>query len=72
MAISQTPFSGDTPPHNRNRVRRITFLVGPTKTSSHVVNPTGSLDRYDRARDDSTDPTNRQVVERDANITEEP
>ena len=70
MAISQTPFA-NSPQGNYNRANRITFLVGPCKTVSHVVNPTGSLSRYDKARDDSTDPGNIQVVERNDYITEE-
>lgn len=54
-----------------NRIRRITFLVGPTKTAAHVVNPTGSKERYEKARDDSQDPNNIQVAPRDRYITEE-
>ena len=70
MAISQTPFSG-SPQGDYNRVRRVTFMVGPTKTASHVVEPTGSKARYDAARDESSDPKNIQVFKRDAYITEE-
>lgn len=70
MAISETPFSG-SPLGDYNRVRRVTFMVGPTKTASHVVEPTGSKGRYDAARDESTDPQNIQVFKRDAYITEE-
>lgn len=68
---SSTPFSGDSPPHDRNRARRITFMVGPTKTAAHVVNPTGSLGRYNAARSDSLDPENIHVKKRDDYITEE-
>ncbi len=70
MAISEQPFansaSGDV-----NRIHRITFLVGPLKTVSHVTHPTGSLNRYDKARDDSIDPDNIHVTERDRYIDEE-
>lgn len=67
---SETPFS-NSPIGNYNRIRRITFMVGPTKTAAHVVTPTGSLDRYDAARPDSTDPQNVQVAPRDRYVTEE-
>jgi len=70
MAISNQPFANSAS-GNVNRVRRITFLVGPTKTVSHVTEPTGSLDRYDKTRDDSTDPDNIHVKKRDSYITEE-
>lgn len=70
MAISQQPFSGSAQ-GNVNRANRITFLVSPIKTVSHVVHPTGSKGRYDKVRDDSTDPNNVQVVERNDYITEE-
>ena len=70
MAISQVPFSGSAQ-GNVNRANRITFLIGPVKTAAHVVHPTGSKGRYDKVRDDSTDPDNVQVVERNDYITEE-
>ena len=64
------PFENDNL-GNVNRIRRITFLVGPTKTASHVVNPTGSKERYDKARDDSQDSNNVHFTPRDRYITEE-
>lgn len=70
MAISQVPFSGSAQ-GDVNRVHRITMLVGPLKTVAHVVHPTGSKERYEKVRDDSTDPDNIQVVERNTYITEE-
>jgi len=70
MAISNQPLSGSAS-GNVNRIHRITFMIGSAKTAAHVVHKTGSLDRYDRARDDSTEPTNIHVVERDNYITEE-
>jgi hypothetical protein len=72
MAIASNPgpfansSSGDV-----NRIRRITFMVSSTKTVSHVTHPTGSLNRYDKARDDSIDPDNIHVTERDRYIDEE-
>lgn len=74
MAISTNPgpFSGDTPPHNKNRIRRITFLVGPIKTVSHLDNrSSGSVGAYEKPRNDSSDPDNRQTPERNTYITEE-
>lgn len=70
MAISNQPLLGSAS-GNVNRINRITFMIGPAKTASHVVHVTGSLNRYDRARDDSTEPANIHVVERDNYITEE-
>jgi hypothetical protein len=73
MAIASNPgpfaneASGDV-----NRIRRITFLVGPTKTVSHLDNQaSGSKGPYEKVRDDSSDPANIQVTERDTFITEE-
>ncbi len=73
MAIASNPgpfdgvASGDV-----NRIRRITFLVGPVKTVSHVDNhASGSVAAYDKVRDDSSDPANIQVTERDTFIDEE-
>lgn len=72
MAISSNPgpfdgvASGDV-----NRIRRITFCIGSIKTAAHVVHPTGPLARYDRARNDSSDPNNIQTAERNTYITEE-
>lgn len=72
IATNPGPFAGDTPPYNNNRIRRITFLVGPVKTVAHVDNRgSGSKGAYDKARDDSSDPANIQVTERDRYITEE-
>jgi hypothetical protein len=74
MAIASNPgpFSGDTQPYDRNRIRRITFLVGPTKTVAHVDNRgSGSKGGYEKARDDSQDPANIHVTERARYITEE-
>ena len=66
------PFENDNKPGpNTNRIRRITFNIGSVKTASHVVEPTGSLDRYDAARDDSLDPNNIVTPERNRYITEE-
>lgn len=73
MAIASNPgpFAGETG-GDRNRIRRITFLVGPTKTVAHVDNRgSGSKAGYEKARDDSQDPANIQVTERDRYITEE-
>lgn len=71
MAISETPFANDSF-GDFNRIRRITFMIGPAKTAAHVDNrSSGSVAAYDRARDDSTDPTNRHVVARDTYIDEE-
>lgn len=67
---SETPMS-NSPIGNYNRIHRITFMVGPTKTAAHVVHSTGSLKRYDAARSDSTDPQNVQVAPRDRYVTEE-
>ena len=72
MAISSNPGpfdgveSGDV-----NRIRRITLCIGGIKTAAHVDNPTGSLARYDRARNDSSDPENIQTPDRQTFITEE-
>lgn len=73
MAIASNPgpFDG-VPSGDVNRIRRITFLVGPTKTVSHVDNRgSGSKKAYEKARDDSSDPANIQVVKRDRHIDEE-
>lgn len=72
MAISTNPgpFSGQTN-NDQNRIRRITFCIGSVKTAAHVVHPTGSRERYDRARNDSLDPNNIQTTERNTYITEE-
>jgi hypothetical protein len=72
MAISSNPgpFDGQTNP-DLNRIRRITFCVGSVKTAAHVVLPTGSKGRYDKVRNDSSDPNNISVPERNTYITEE-
>jgi len=57
------PFSNDGTP-NKNRIHRITFMVGSTKTAAHVAQGTGSLARYDAARSDSVEPGNIQGVTR--------
>ncbi len=64
------PFEGDNV-GDKNRIHRITFLIGPTKTAAHVVHPTGSKKRYDSVRDDSQDPQNIHYTPRDRYITEE-
>lgn len=73
MAIASNPgpfdgvASGDV-----NRIRRITFMVGPLKTVSHLDNrASGSVGAYEKVRDDSIDPANIHVVERDTFIDEE-
>lgn len=71
MAISNAPLSG-SPSGDVNRIRRITFLVGPVKTVSHIDNrASGSVGAYEKVRDDSSDPANIQVTERDTYIDEE-
>ncbi len=70
MAISEQPLSGEAQ-GNVNRIRRITICIGSVKTAAHVDNPTGSLARYDRARDDNVDSDNVQTPERQTFITEE-
>lgn len=71
MAISDAPLAG-SPSGDVNRIRRITFLVGPLKTVSHLDNrASGSVGAYEKVRDDSTDPANIHVVERDTFIDEE-
>ncbi len=72
MAIASNPgpFDGET--GDKNRVHRITFLVGPTKTVSHVDHRgSGSKKGYEKVRDDSQDPENIQVTERNTYIDEE-
>jgi hypothetical protein len=72
MAIASNPgpFDG-VAVGDVNRIRRITICIGAVKTAAHVDAPTGSLARYDRARDDSSDPDARQTKERDTYIDEE-
>lgn len=73
MAIASNPgpFDGEVG-GNRNRIRRITFLVGPAKTVSHLDNrSSGSVGAYEKTRDDSSDPANIHVTERATYITEE-
>jgi len=73
MAISSNPgpFDGETG-GDRNRIRRITFLVGPTKTVAHVDHRgSGSVPGYGKARNDSQDPANIHVAPRDRYIDEE-
>ena len=71
MAISNAPLAG-SPSGDVNRIRRITFLVGPVKTVSHLDNrSSGSVAAYEKVRDDSTDPSNIQVTPRDRFIDEE-
>lgn len=70
MAISDAPFNNE-PSRDNNRVRRITFCIGSVKTAAHVTHPTGSKERYEKVRDDSSDPKNVQTPLRDDYITEE-
>jgi hypothetical protein len=73
MAIASNPgpFDG-VPSGDVNRIRRITFMVGPTKTVAHVDNRgSGGKAGYEKARDDSQDPGNIHVVKRDRYIDEE-
>lgn len=73
MAIASNPgpFDG-VPSGDVNRIRRITFLVGPVKTVSHLDNrASGSKGAYEKVRDDSSDPANIHVTERDTFIDEE-
>jgi len=72
MAIASNPgpFDGET--GKVNRIQRITFMIGPTKTASHVDHRgSGSKGPYEKVRDDSSDPANIHVVERDTFIDEE-
>lgn len=70
MAISSTPFAGDS--GDKNRLNRITFLVGSVKTVSHVDHRgSGSKGAYEKTRDDSTDPRNIGPVEFKNYIDEE-
>ena len=71
IARNPGPFDGQTPNPNRNRIHRITFSIGGVKTAAHVVDPTGSLERYDAARSDSSDPDNIQAPIRKTFITEQ-
>ena len=73
MAISSNPgpFDGGAQ-GDVNRIRRITFMVGPTKTVAHVDNRgSGSKKGYEKARNDSQDPANIHVTPRDRYIDEE-
>jgi hypothetical protein len=55
-----------------NRIRRITFAVGPTKTVAHLDNnPSGSKDGYDEVRDPTQDAENVHFKPRDRYIDEE-
>ena len=72
MAIASNPgpFDGETGDKNRNQ--RVTFLVGPVKTVSHLTSTrSGSKAAYEKVRDDSTDPANIQVAPRDRYDDEE-
>jgi len=74
MAISTNPgpFAGDTPPYNNNRIRRITFMIGSVKTAAHLDHVrSGSIAGYEKVRNDSSDPDNIRVPERNTYITEE-
>lgn len=57
MAISDAPF-GNEPSRDNNRNHRVTFSIGGVKTASHLAEKSGNKDRYEKARDDSTDPNN--------------
>ena len=57
---------------SNNRIRRITFMVGPTRTVSHLDNKSyGSKEHYEAVRDATLDPDNVQVVKRETYKTEE-
>jgi hypothetical protein len=57
---------------SNNRIRRITFMVGPTRTAAHLDNKSsGSKEAYDAVRDATLDPDNVQVVKRETYKTEE-
>ncbi len=72
MAISSNPGPFDGSPTKVNRIHRITFLVGPTKTVSHLDNrSSGSVGAYEKPRNDSSDPDNIHVTPRSRYITEE-
>ena len=47
-------------------------MVTSTKTSSHVVQETGSLSRFDAAREDSYEPGNIHGVIRKSLLAEPP
>jgi hypothetical protein len=70
IASNPGPFDGET--GDKNRINRITFLVGPVKTVSHLASTSsGSKAAYEKVRDDSTDPANVQVTERNTYVDEE-
>lgn len=72
MAIASNPgpFDGET--GDKNRIQRITFMVGSTKTVSYVDHRgSGSKKGYEKVRDDSQDPANIHVAPRDRYIDEE-
>lgn len=72
MAISSNPGPFQGSPTNVNRIHRITFLVGPTKTVSHLDNrSSGSIGAFEKTRNDSSDPDNIHVTPRNRHITEE-
>ena len=70
IATNPGPFDGET--GDKNRINRITFLVGPVKTVAHLAHTSsGSKAGYEKVRDDSSDPANVQVTERDRYVDEE-
>ena len=55
-----------------NRIRRITFAVGPCKFVAHIDNKkSGSKAPYEAARDPHIDATNVQTPKRETYKTEE-
>ncbi len=71
ISINPGPFDGDTT-GDVNRIRRITFMVGPVKTVAHLDNrSSGSVAAYEKVRNDSSDPANIQVPKRVTYIDEE-
>lgn len=70
IATNPGPFNGET--GDKNRIHRITFLVGPTKTVSHVDHRgSGGKAGYEKVRDDSQDADNIHVAPRNRYIDEE-
>lgn len=71
ISINPGPFDG-VASGDVNRIRRITFLVGPVKTVAHLDNrSSGSVAGYEKVRNDSSDPANIQVAEKITYIDEE-
>lgn len=71
VATNPGPFSGEGPNPNRNRIHRITFSVGGVKTAAHLAHQrSGSVEGYERVRDDSLDPQAIKAAIRKDYITE--